>query len=209
MKDVTLIQLFLCVCVGVSLSAACGFRVFIPMLIVSIGVRFFGIHVNEGLQWVGSWTALVVLSTAAICEVFTYYIPWLDNLLDLINTPLALIAGTILMSGMLPELNPCLKWCMAGVVGGGAAGVTKATTTVLRSVSSVTTGGLGNNVVSTVENACSTVFSIFAFVIPIIAFVVVVSFLGLMVIVARKLVLKARRLKAERVQMQSPCLQRP
>lgn len=208
MQDVTLIQLFLCVCVGVSLSAACGFRVFIPLLIVSIGVRFFGIHVNEGLQWAGTWTALVVLSTAAICEVFTYYIPWLDNLLDLINTPLALLAGTIIMSGMLPELHPCLKWCMAGVIGGGAAGVTKATTAVLRSVCSVTTGGLGNNVVSTAENACSTTLSIFAFVIPVVAFVVVVSFLALMVIVARKLVLKARRLKVERVHMKSLCFQR-
>ena len=208
MQDVTLIQLFLCICVGVSLSAACGFRVFIPLLVVSIGVHFFGIHVNEGLQWVGSWTALVVLSTATICEVFTYYIPWLDNSLDLINTPLAFLAGTILMSGILPELQPCLKWCMAGVIGGGAAGVVKATTTVLRSVSSVTTGGLGNNIVSTVENACSTTVSIFAFVIPVIAFIVVLPFLVLMVIVARKLVLKARRLKAKRVHVKGLCLQR-
>lgn len=196
MSDMPLVQLLLGICVGVSLSAACGFRIFVPMLVASVGVHFFGIHVNESLQWVGSWTALVVLSTATICEMFAYYIPWIDNALDLINTPLALLAGTILMSGMLPGLNPCLKWCVAGVLGSGAAGVTKVTSAVLRSASTATTGGLGNNLVSTTENFCSTVFSVLAFIIPVITFtIVIVSFVAIFFL-SRKLLFKARQLKA-------------
>lgn len=195
MSNISLVQLLLGICVGVSLSAACGFRIFVPMLVASVGVHFFGIHVNESLQWVGSWTALVVLSTATICEMFAYYIPWIDNALDLINTPLALLAGTVLMSGMLPELNPCLKWCIAGVLGSGAAGVTKVTSAVMRSASTATTGGLGNNLVSTAENFCSTAFSILAFIIPVITFtIVIVSFVAIFLI-TRKLVYKARQLR--------------
>lgn len=191
--DLSLVQLLLCGCVGVSLSAACGFRVFVPLLVLSVAVKFFGFPVTGGFAWIGTWTALVVLSTATICEVLAYYIPWIDNALDVVNAPLAFVAGTIVMFGLLPESQPCLKWCLAAVIGGGAAETVHATTAVARAASSATTGGVGNNIVSSGENVYATGVSIMAIVAPVITSLILVIAIAIGVVVLRKLIRKIRR----------------
>lgn len=154
----------LAVCVGISLSAACGFRVFVPLLAVSLMVNFGGVHVNDSLAWVGSPTALICLAVATVLEIAAYYIPWFDNLMDSINVPLAVVAGTLITSGMMPDLPGYAQWGIALVAGGGAAGVISATTAVVRGASSAATGGLGNCAVATAENAASIGGSAFTFI---------------------------------------------
>ena len=192
MDEMSICQVALGICVGISLSAACGFRIFVPMLVVSVAANYFGIHLNEGFQWAGTGTAFVVLSAATVCEICAYYIPWVDNALDLIHTPLALVAGTILMAGMLPELNPAVKWCAACILGSGAAGATKMTSAALRGISSATTGGTGNCIVSTIENMAATLFSVLAFIIPIVTCVILILCFAVFLLLLRKVVRKMR-----------------
>ena len=174
MQDVSIFQLVVGICVGISLSAACGFRVFLPLLAVSIAVHFFGYKVSADFEWIGSWISIVSLAAATIVEVGAYYLPCVDNLLDLVNVPLAFAAGAVVMSGVLPDVHPYLiKWSIAGLLGSSAAGLTQLATTIIRGASTATTAGAGNNVVSSSENVCATIFSLGAILFPLIAIVVV------------------------------------
>lgn len=193
MNDSSVVQLIMGVGVGVSLAAACGFRVFVPLLVVSLAVHFGGFHVNESFAWVGSWMAIVVLSTATTIEVLGYYIPWVDNLLDVLNTPLALVAGAMVTCGMLPNLHPSLKWGIAVVLGGGVAGLVQSATSIIRGGSTATTGGLGNFLVSTGENICAVLIAVFAVVLPIIAIVLILIALTIAVkVVARSVAMVSK-----------------
>ena len=81
----TLISVFL----GVGLAASVGFRVFLPLFALSLAAYFGVWELNESWQWIGSTAALVTLGVATLVEIFGYYIPYLDNLLDSIAVPLA------------------------------------------------------------------------------------------------------------------------
>lgn len=165
----SLFHLVLALCMGVSLSAACGFRVFVPLLAVSLMVHFGDVHVNESLAWVGSDAALICLTIATLTEIAAYYIPVIDNTLDTLAVPMAIIAGTIITSGMMPELPGVIQWGLALVAGGGSAGLISAATAGLRGGSTATTAGFGNFLVSTSENTLAVIGSAVALLAPILA----------------------------------------
>lgn len=172
-------QVAFALCLGISLSAACGFRVFVPLLATSLGVRFGGMEVNETLAWVGSDMALVCLSVATVVEILAYYIPWVDNALDSINVPLAAIAGSMVTAGVLPEMSEMAQWVIGIVAGGGAATAVQLGTTAVRAASTATTGGMGNSVVSTTEAGAATIGSVLALVSPILAIAGLILIFGL------------------------------
>lgn len=158
------------VAMGFALSATCGFRVFIPLLAASIASRA-GLHLlPESMGWVGSWPALICFGVAAAAEVAAYYIPFVDNLLDTIATPLSVGAGTVVAASFLPlgEQEPMLRWIAALIAGGAPAGVIQMGTGVLRLLSSKATVGTGNAVVATSENAAAVSGSVLSFFIPFV-----------------------------------------
>ena len=75
-------ELFLPVALGISLAAATGFRVFMPLLVMGLGAREGLLPVSAGFDWVATWPALLMLAVASITEITAYYVPGLDNLLD-------------------------------------------------------------------------------------------------------------------------------
>src|SRR6267378_5007073 len=110
------------ICLGIGLSAACGFRVFVPLLIMSIASLSGHLSLAHGFEWIGSYPALISFSVATCLEIAGYYIPWLDHLLDTMATPAAIVAGTIVTASMMTDVSPLLKWTLAIIAGGGAAG---------------------------------------------------------------------------------------
>src|SRR3954468_22937556 len=134
----------LSICVGIGLSAACGFRVFVPLLVMSIASLSGHLSLAHGFGWIGTYPALVSFAVATCFEIGGYYIPWLDHLLDTLATPAAIVAGTVVTAAMVGKMDPMLKWTLAIIAGGGAAGIVQGTTVVARAASTVTTGGLGN-----------------------------------------------------------------
>ncbi len=179
-------QTITAIAMGIALSASCGFRVFIPMLGASFAAYQNWFSLPADMTWMGSLPALICFGTAAVLEIGAYYIPFVDNLLDTIATPLAAVAGTVLAASFLPiaELNPMLKWILAIIAGGGAATTVQAGTGLLRLVSSKTTAGLGNSVVATGENALAISGTILSFVVPVVA---AILFLLLLFWIGRKL----------------------
>ena len=82
-------------CIGVGLSAACGFRVFVPLLVMSIATLMGWYEPAKGFEWLAIPAVCAALGFATICEIAAYYVPWVDNLLDTIATPAAVMAGTL------------------------------------------------------------------------------------------------------------------
>jgi hypothetical protein len=68
------------------------------MLVASIAAKAGLFPVNEGFQWLAGWPALITFGTATVVEILAYYIPFIDNLLDTITTPLAVGGGTLLLT---------------------------------------------------------------------------------------------------------------
>src|SRR5436309_7251833 len=95
--------------IGIGLSAACGFRVFVPLLVVSVASHTGHLHLSSGFEWMGSDAALIAFAVATVLEVAAYYIPWLDNLLDTIASPAAVIAGTMVTASLVTDMSPFLK----------------------------------------------------------------------------------------------------
>ena len=162
---------------GIGLAAATGFRVFLPMLIVSAGAYTGHLPLAESFSWLGTSSALIMLGVATIVEILAYYIPGLDNLLDALATPAALVAGTIVSAAVMTDVPPMVKWTAAVIAGGGIAGITQGAIAMLRANSTVWTGGLGNFIIATAELAGALVVSFLALVAPVAALALVILFL--------------------------------
>ncbi len=170
--------------IGVALSATCGFRVFIPLLAVNIGTRAQDangqplIELAGGFDWLSSDIAMMVFLVATLFEIAGYYIPWIDNLLDTIASPASIAAGTVITASFITGMDPWLQWLLGMIAGGGAAGAVQATTVVTRAASTVTTGGLGNPIVASVETSGAFLGSALSIVAVEFAIVVFVLLLG-------------------------------
>lgn len=167
-------EIILSILMGIGLSAASGFRIFIPFLVLSIASYTGNITLTDSFSWIGTLPALVTFGAATLIEIAGFYIPWIDNLLDTIASPAAVVAGIILTASVVTGMSPLLTWSLAIIAGGGIAGTIKALTGLTRTTSSLTTGGLGNPAVSTVESGGSLTLSVMAVFIPLIAGIIVI-----------------------------------
>jgi hypothetical protein len=184
-------DLALSVALGVALAAAVGFRVFLPMLVMSVAAHTGHLALGTGFAWLASDPALVMLGIAAALEVLAYYIPGVDNLLDAIAAPAALLAGALVSAAVMIDLPPMVKWTTAVIAGGGAAGLTHALTSLLRAKSTLMTGGMGNHVISSGEMAAALTISLLALIAPLTAVAVVTLFAWFAVRLIRRLYRKA------------------
>jgi hypothetical protein len=181
------LDLALSIALGVGLAAAVGFRVFLPMLVMSIAAYSGHLTLSSGLAWLGTAPALVMLSVATVLEILAYYIPGVDNLLDAIATPAALVAGTVVSAAVMTDLPPLVKWTTAVIAGGGAAGLTQGVTALLRAKSTMMTGGLANHAVATGEWGAALIVSLLALVAPLAAVALVALFCWIAIRLLRRL----------------------
>jgi hypothetical protein len=164
------IGLVVALAAGIGLAAASGFRVFVPLLGVALAMRFGQLEPGGDWAWLAEPTSLVVLVAAVAAEVGAYFVPWLDNALDSLATPAAVVAGTLLTALMLGDAPPVMQWVLAVVAGGGTAGVVQTGTVLARATSLGTTGGAANPLVSLGEVVLSAVFTVLSVLVPILAF---------------------------------------
>ncbi len=180
----------LSIALGLGLAAACGFRVFVPLLVISAASHGGHLGIAERFEWIGSTPVLITLIVATVLEIAAYYIPWVDNLLDTIASPAAVVAGVVASASVITNMDPYLKWTLAVIAGGGLAGAVQIVTTGTRGASTVTTAGLGNPLVSTMETGGSLMVSVLSIIAPLLAIGFVVLFL---VLVGRRMRRATRR----------------
>ncbi len=178
----TILSIFL----GIGLASATGFRVFLPLFALSLASYFQIFALNESFQFISGLPALISLGIATSVEIFGYYFPFIDNMLDTIATPLAATAGTIVMASTLLHLPTEMTWILALIAGGGTASAMQGMTSVTRLASSVKTAGLGNPIVTTVETGTAATMSALAIFTPIIAIICVVLLLGIVYFLYKK-----------------------
>lgn len=162
------------------------------MLVMSVAAYTGHLTLGSGFLWLASPAALVMLSVAALLEILAYYIPGVDNLLDALATPAALIAGTVVSAAVMTELPPIVKWTTAIIAGGGAAGLTQGLTSLLRAKSTLTTAGLGNHLIATGEIGGALLLALLALAAPLLAVGVVALFCWSGVRLARRLLRRER-----------------
>ncbi|MDX1373688.1 MAG: DUF4126 domain-containing protein [Nitrososphaeraceae archaeon] len=164
-------EIIIPILIGVGLSAATGFRIFVPFLVLSIFSLFGDVSLSKEFEWIGTYSALITFGAATLFEIAGYFIPWIDNLLDTIATPTSAIAGAVLMAAVMSDISPLIKWSLAIIAGGGIAGSIQTTTGVIRAGSTATTGGIANPVISTTEAGLALSFSLLAIILPVISLI--------------------------------------
>ncbi|HRC33461.1 MAG TPA: DUF4126 domain-containing protein [Bacteroidia bacterium] len=162
-------QIVLSLLMGLGLSACCGLRVFVPLLLAGIAHRMGWLSVNDQFMWLSNYTSIAGFGIASVVEILAYKIPFIDHLLDTITTPASIVAGTILSASTLFNIDPMMQWTLALLVGGGSAGLLQTATTLLRGTSTATTGGTANPFFAMVESTIAIVASIISIILPLIA----------------------------------------
>jgi hypothetical protein len=169
----------LSILIGIGLSATCGFRIFVPLLGMSIAYHAGALNFAPGFAWVGSWPATIAFGIAMVLEIAAYYIPWLDNLLDTVATPAAIVAGIIATASMVGDVTPFFRWSLAIIAGGGIAGLIQGASVTIRGISTASTGGVTNPAVSTTELVASVVGTVLSILAPYVAIILFAFLLSL------------------------------
>ena len=169
---------------GISLAAASGFRVFLPPFLMSLAVKVNLIDIDlvgSQFEFFTSTPAIIILGIATVAEFAAYYTPWIDNILDTIATPAAVLAGIGVTAISLEGSEPIVQWAIAVIAGGGMSATIQTATVATRGISSTFTLGVANPVVATSENIASVALTIIAILFPILAIVFAVLLASLLI----------------------------
>jgi hypothetical protein len=173
---------------GIGLAAACGFRVFVPFLVISIAALTGHLKLAPDFVWLGSWPALIVFGVATVLEIVAYYVPWLDHILDIAATPMAIVAGVVVTASVVTGMSPVLRWSLAAIAGGGVAAAVQLSTVALRRATTYATAGFGHPLAATVETGGSAGMSILSLALPFVAGILAI----LLILLAARWLLRRR-----------------
>ena len=188
-------EIILALCLGVTLSAASGLRIFLPPLAMSLAAISGNLELSSGFAWIGTYPVAIALGIATIVEILAYYIPVVDNFLDAIEIPTAVAIGTLLTAANLEGINLLLLWTIAAIAGGGTAGIIAVFTAMTRVAFTGVTGGMGNFLLATAEALSSGVLSILALTLPFLAAAIVIGLLIMAIVRLPRAIASWRRQK--------------
>ncbi len=161
---------------GLGLASATGLRTFLPLLMLAVAARFelFGVRLIDQMDWLVSWPAIAALATAAVAEFAGDKIPAVDHALNAVGYVSRPVAGALAAGSVFWAVDPATAAIAGLIVGAPAALALNAAQTGVRVGSTATTGGLGNPLVSLIEDALAFLTVIVAFLAPILIPIVLV-----------------------------------
>ena len=161
---------------GLGLASATGLRTFLPLLMLALAAKFelFGVRLIDQMEWLVSWPAIAALGTAATAEFAGDKIPAVDHFLNAIGYVVRPVAGAVAAGSVFWAVDPTAAAIAGVIVGAPAALAFNAAQTGARVTSTATTGGLGNPVVSFIEDVLAFMTVIVAFLAPIIIPIVLI-----------------------------------
>jgi len=171
------------VAMGFSLAACAGLRAFLPLLVVGMAGRFDLVPLFSRFEWLESTPALIVFGVAVVVELLGDKFPVIDNLLDGAQLFIKPIAGTFVAAAVLTELSPLQTTILAIVMGGSVATGVHLVKAQTRLVSSATTAGLGNPILSLLEDVGALVLSVLSLIVPVVAALLLLV-MGLLLVLA-------------------------
>ena len=182
-------EIALSLLMGVGLSATSGFRVFVPLLIMSIASLSGYLELSSGFEWIDSYPALVIFFVATVVEILAYFVPYVDNALSVISSPASVIAGIIITASVATGMSPLLTWTLAVIAGGGFSLAGRVTSSAIHTGSTTATAGSANPVVSFLETVMTAVMAVLVVAFPLL----VILFTGIIGYVFFKMMKRIRR----------------
>ncbi len=174
-------ELILSIVIGISLSATSGFRIFVPLLFLS-GASLAGwVELTPTFDWISSYPAFYAFLIATILEAAAYLIPYIDNLLNAIATPVSVVAGVIITASVIIDLHPMLAWTLAVIAGGGAALGGSVVSGTVHAGSTAVTGGVANPVLSFIESVTAAIISFLTVLAPVFALLVLILIITIVI----------------------------
>lgn len=158
---------------GLGLAAPAGLNAYLPLLIVALAHRFTGgIELDSPYDLVSSNWGIALLVLLLTIEIVVDKVPGLDHLNDLINSAIRPPAGAALMMAATAdtELNPVIA-LLIGLICAGAVHAFKA---AVRPAITITTGGMGNSIVSVGEDVLAAITAIIAIAAPFLVIVALI-----------------------------------
>jgi hypothetical protein len=170
---------------AIGLGAATGLNAWIPLFGLGLAQRFGVVTLSGPYDALGSTPALIVLGALFALDLVGDKVPPIDHVLHLIGFVIAPLSGAVvfaaqdsLLSNSHPVLAAVAGMTLGGLVHGGRSAFRPAVT--------ATTGGIGNPVVSTIEDVVSTVLTVLAILVPVLAFLFLVAVVAFAVVRVRR-----------------------
>jgi hypothetical protein len=154
---------------GFALAACVGLRAFLPLLAAGLLARNGYVHLGDSFAWMESTPALVVFGSALVFEVLADKVPFLDHALHAVEAFVKPMAATLLAASLFTNLDPLVAMTLGLIGGGTIAGAVHAIRGGTRLLSTATTAGLANPVLSLIDDVLATVGVVFAFLLPLFA----------------------------------------
>jgi hypothetical protein len=165
---------------GLGLAAATGLRTFLPLLMLAGCVRLglFGITVNPQVSWLGSTPMLVGLAVATVAELAADKIPIVDHALSALGTVTRPLAGALAAGAVFAHADPAVAAIAGLIIGVPTALAFHGVQSSARVASTATTAGIGNPMLSALEDVGSGLLAAVAIVAPVIAVLAVAALLA-------------------------------
>ena len=182
---------------GLGLAASTGLRTFLPLLLLALAARFgwFGVELNEQMQWLHADAAIAALGVAAALEFAADKVPVLDNALSGLGLIVRPLAAALAAGSLFVGVDPMLAAVAGIIVGAPTALAFNAAQGGLRLASTAATGGAANPLVSLFEDVLALFTAFFALLAPVL---VPVLLIVLALIVGRAARRVRRRLAVQR-----------
>jgi hypothetical protein len=160
---------------GFGLATASGLNAYLPLLVVGLLARWTDlVRLNAPYDLLSHPAVLVVLAVLCVLDFVGDKIPVVDHVLHAIGLVVHPAAGAVVFlaaNSSAGDVDPVL----AAVCGLALAGGTHVTRASARPAVTATTGGLGNWLVSLIEDVSAFVLAVLAVLVPLLAVVVIVA----------------------------------
>ena len=153
---------------GIALAAAAGFRAFLPLLVLSAAARLHWLPLHEAASFLTGDLAFTALLVATLLEILGDKVPMIDHALDVGGTFVRPAAGFLAGLAVLADLPEPVRIVLALVLSMLTLG-THVAHAKTRVGSTVLTAGIGNPVLSVLEDAAAFTLAVLAIFLPIVA----------------------------------------
>jgi hypothetical protein len=158
--------MFAHILMGIGLAAVSGLRAFLPLFVVGAAGRMDWVPLSESFNWLESTPSLIVFGAAVLIELTADKFPLVDHALDAVQSLIKPLAGAFVMATVVADWAPLYVTVLSIIVGGSAAGVVHLTKAKVRLLSTATTAGLGNPLLSASEDSVALAGSVGSILAP-------------------------------------------
>ena len=167
------------------LSAAAGLNAWLPLFGAALAQRLDWVELAEPFDELSGTAPLVVLAVLMVADFVGDKIPAVDHVLHALGTVIAPASGAALFAGQTGAETD-LPTLAAVLLGAGTAESIHTGRAAIRPLSTATTGGIGNPLLSLVEDLGAVGLTLAAFLVPVLALLAAVALAVLIVFAWRR-----------------------